>query len=346
MLFSILVPVYNSEQYLEECFESALRQSEQDFELVLVDDGSTDGGGALCDQYQERFPAKIRVIHQHNQGLIMARRVGIAAAKGDYCMFLDADDAYETQCLATIRETIERTNADIVVFNNYSFFEEDGSIEPNKAVFPDWSEFYGESKRLIYQKLIASERLNNIWAKAIRTPLLQGDDMQYELYADNPHGEDLLQSLYPVTHATKIAYRDKKLYRYRRHIGSMTRKLDIRLLERMFDHRVKAQLCRYMTLWGMDTPQYLEQLQARSMRSGLSTFWLHYRTAHTTAQKRELLDFPWGTRFDIEAKNPFANPYLSLNHRIQVSAILNKQILLLDCICMLGKIKMRASHGA
>ena len=95
MLLSILVPVYNSEKYLKECFDSVLNQRESDYELILVDDGSTDAGGAICDTYQARYPERVRVIHQQNQGLILARRAGIAAAQGDYCMFLDADDAYE-----------------------------------------------------------------------------------------------------------------------------------------------------------------------------------------------------------------------------------------------------------
>ncbi len=346
MLFSILVPVYNSEKYLEECFDSVLRQSEQDYELVLVDDGSTDGGGAICDAYQAKYPDRIRVIHQKNQGLILARRAGIRAAKGAYCMFLDADDAYEPQCLSTVRETIERTNADVVIFNNYSYFEEDGSIEPNKVAFPDQTAFAGEQKRLIYQELIASERLNNIWMKAIQTPLLQNDDTDYQLYADNPHGEDLLQSLYPLTHAQKIVYRDKMLYRYRRHASSMTRVMELQRLERMFDDKKERQLRRYMTIWGMDTQKEIDQLQARTTRGTLTLFWQHYRAAKLREQKRAVLRFPWSAHFAVQEKRTFENPYLSRMHRLQVRAIIHQTIWLLDGICALGKLKMRAQHGA
>ncbi|MDD4312690.1 MAG: glycosyltransferase, partial [Eubacteriales bacterium] len=346
MLFSILVPVYNSEKYLEECFDSVLRQSEQDYELILVDDGSTDGGGAVCDRYRAQSPDRIRVIHQSNQGLILARRAGIAAAKGDYCMFLDADDAYEPKCLSTMRETIERTRADVVIFNNYSYFEEDGSIEPNKAVFADQSEFVGEQKRLIYQELFSSERLNNIWLKAIRTPLLQDDDTDYILYADNPHGEDLLQSLYPLTHAQKIVYRDQVLYRYRRHSSSMTRVMELQRLERMFDDKKEQQLRRYMTIWGMDTQKEIDQLQARKTRGTLTLFWQNYRAAKSNDQKRAVQRFPWATRFAVQERRTFENPYLSRMHRLQVRAILHQTMWLLDGICALGKLKMRAQHGA
>ncbi|MBA4348341.1 MAG: hypothetical protein C0413_05790 [Clostridiales bacterium] len=346
MLLSILVPVYNSEKYLKECFDSALRQSGEDFELVLVDDGSTDNGGQICDSYQTRYPERVRVIHQKNSGLILARRTGIRAAKGDYCMFLDADDAYEPECLATIRETIEQTGADVVIFNNYSYFEEDGSIEPNKAAFADGSVFEGDSKKLIYEKLIATEELNNIWFKAIRTALLQADDTDYTLYADNPHGEDLLQSLYPLTHAEKIVYRNRRLYRYRRHGRSMTRQPDAQRLMRMFDRRIGLQLQRYMTLWGMDSPQYFDLLQARRVRGALAIFWMYYRAAGTASEKRSLLNFPWEAKLGAKQQALQSNPNLSRMHRLQIHAILRKQKCLLDCICMLGKLKMRAFHGA
>ena len=346
MLFSILVPVYNSEIYLKECFDSVLRQSEQDYELVLVDDGSTDGGGAICDAYQAKFPDRIRVIHQKNQGLILARRAGIRAAQGAYCMFLDADDAYEPECLSTVRETIERTKADVVIFNNYSYFEEDGSIEPNKVVFPDQTEFTGEQKRLIYQELIASERLNNIWMKAIQTPLLQNDDTDYTLYADNPHGEDLLQSLYPLTHAKTIVYRDKMLYRYRRHSSSMTRVMDFQRMEQMFDDKKELQLRRYMTIWGMDTQEEIDRLQARKTRGALTTFWFFYRAAKTNQEKKAVLAYPWKARFRMQERSLKTNQYLPRKYLVQIRAILHHNIWLLDGICTLGKRKMRAQHGA
>jgi len=346
MMFSILVPVYNSEKYLGDCVESVLQQSEQDFELVLVDDGSTDGGGALCDRYQVQFPEKIRVIHQPNRGLILARRAGIAAAKGDYCMFLDADDAYEPECLATVRETIEQTQTDIVIFNNYSFFEEDQSIEPNKAVFPDRTEFSGETKRLLYEKMIASECLNNIWMKAIKTPLLQADDTQYALFAGNPHGEDLLQSLYPITHAERIVYRTSELYRYRRHKLGMTRRIGVDSVGYLFNAPVMQQLYAYMALWGMDTPQYQGLFQARKINALLVLFWQNYRGVKTAAQKRAVLNYDWAKHLDAGSGDDSQNEYLPRLRRMQLNAVLKKRKMVIDLFVMFGSMKMRAAHGA
>lgn len=346
MLFSVLVPVYNSEQYLGTCIDSVLRQQEQDFELVLVDDGSTDGGGEICDRYHERYPDQIRVIHQPNKGLIMARRAGIHAAKGDYCMFLDADDAYEPECLATVRETIAATGADIVIFNNYSYFEDDKSTEANTSVFPDNTVFRGEEKRRIYEELIASWRLNNIWAKAIRTPLLQADDTPYEQYAANPHTEDLLQTLYPVTHAKCIVYRTSKLYLYRRHSRSMTRKTAVDQVGRLYHAAVLLQLRRYMTQWGMDTPQWINRLNTRKINALLTLFWQHYRGAQGQAQKRTVLSYDWGALLDDESRQFLREKHLPVLRRMQMNAILRRQKTLLDLFAALGNLKMRAAHGA
>ena len=92
MKFSILVPVYNVEKYLPECLESIENQTYRDFEVILVDDGSNDRSGEICDQFKERTTTNTTVLHKENQGLISARRIGINNAKGEYCIFCDSDD--------------------------------------------------------------------------------------------------------------------------------------------------------------------------------------------------------------------------------------------------------------
>ena len=164
MFFSVLVPVYNAEPYLKDCLDSVLRQSEQDLELILVNDGSVDGGGMLCDRYRALYPGKVKVLHQSNKGLISARRAGIAAAEGEFCVFLDADDTLEPEALATIRETLEREHADIVIFNYYNRYEPEFTTAVAEAVFADNAVFRGEAeKKPVYAEMIASTtQLNSV----------------------------------------------------------------------------------------------------------------------------------------------------------------------------------------
>ena len=92
MKFSVVIPVYNVKDYLEKCVRSVLAQNNNEYEMILVDDGSTDGSGALCDELAAQAPEKIRVIHKPNGGLGDARNVGLEHALGDYLVFLDSDD--------------------------------------------------------------------------------------------------------------------------------------------------------------------------------------------------------------------------------------------------------------
>ena len=122
---TVVVPVYNVENYLEKCVDSILAQTEPDFELLLVDDGSTDGSGALCDSLARR-DGRIQVIHQENQGLGGARNTGIAKAQGDWVLLVDSDDWIEPQTLEKALEAGLREEADLVMFA-YRWVDEAGN---------------------------------------------------------------------------------------------------------------------------------------------------------------------------------------------------------------------------
>jgi glycosyltransferase involved in cell wall biosynthesis len=109
---SVIVPVYNVQDYLEECIESILRQDFHDFELILVDDGSTDNSGKICDTYLDR--TNVNVIHKENGGLSDARNAGISAAKGKYITFIDSDDIVWNKYLSVLHNAALAYDADIV----------------------------------------------------------------------------------------------------------------------------------------------------------------------------------------------------------------------------------------
>ena len=116
--FSVVVPVYKVEEFLRPCVDSILVQSFADFELILVDDGSPDGCGALCDGYAAA-DRRVRVIHQANAGLARARKAGLDAARADYVGFVDSDDWVDPAWLATVRRALEAGNwPDMVLFDH------------------------------------------------------------------------------------------------------------------------------------------------------------------------------------------------------------------------------------
>jgi len=109
---TVIVPVYNVEKYLPKCIESILAQTYTEFELILVDDGSTDHSGSICDAYAVKDP-RINVVHQRNKGVSTARNIGLDMAKGDYIGFVDADDYIAPDMYETMVSAIENTKAEI-----------------------------------------------------------------------------------------------------------------------------------------------------------------------------------------------------------------------------------------
>ncbi len=120
-LISVIVPVYNVEKYIERCIESILGQTFTDFELIIVNDGSTDKSGEICDRYSNNDP-RIRIIHKENGGLSDARNAGIEAANGEYIGFIDSDDYIDTDMYELLYQNICRENADISTCGIYDCY--------------------------------------------------------------------------------------------------------------------------------------------------------------------------------------------------------------------------------
>lgn len=122
MKLSIIVPVYNTEEYLKECLDSVTPQLTDDMEVILVNDGSTDGSQKICEEYQEKY-SQVRLINQQNQGSSVARNTGIHEAVGDYLLFLDSDDFIATSVL---RDLIQfANNQDIIFLDAVKYYRED-----------------------------------------------------------------------------------------------------------------------------------------------------------------------------------------------------------------------------
>ena len=125
-LVSVIVPIYNVEKYLDKCIKSIQKQTYQNLEIILVDDGSPDQCGKLCDQYAEQ-DQRIRVLHKKNGGLSDARNAGVGVSKGKYILFVDSDDFIDCELIKKTVESAELYQSDIVLFD-YKRLEPDGSV--------------------------------------------------------------------------------------------------------------------------------------------------------------------------------------------------------------------------
>lgn len=131
MKFSIVIPVFNVKNYLRACLDSVLNQTYTDYEVICVNDGSTDNSLSILVEYRKRY-SQIIVINQQNKGLSGARNTGIKAAKGDYIFFLDSDDWIETTTLKILAE--KQSGEDLVCFNGRRYFEDGTTEEPDTGI--------------------------------------------------------------------------------------------------------------------------------------------------------------------------------------------------------------------
>ena len=301
MKFSVLIPVYNTEKYIEECLQSVLNQTYQDFEIIIVDDGSTDSSGEICDSYHKKYPNKIKVIHKENQGLISARRVGIANATGDYCIFVDSDDFVELNLLSTIVQSLMMNHAGIMVFALRYFRNGEFTERRVKLQIQDKT-WEGQNKKELYTLLATDNILSSLCTKVIKTKILLGDSTDYSNYFDKNMSEDLLQSLYPITAANKIVYIDKVLYNYRMNERSVSHVFNPSKISDKSTLHVYDMILGYLPQWGIDTPDIREKINAKWLNETMYLFSEYYENAKTKKERNDIINADWSQLLPPEVK--------------------------------------------
>ena len=209
---SLIVPIYNLEAYLSRCVGSIKNQTYQNWELILVDDGSPDNSGSICEEYAKN-DKRIIVIHKQNGGSASARNAGLNAATGDYITFIDADDWIENDGLEKMMLCAETTDADIVMAD-LTIEQSDGSCSVRKEGFgnPDAIELM---KAMMIGKLHGSN-CNKIY----RRSLIVANDIHFIDGAD--YTEDLAFNIKLLTLTNKIAYLPIAYYHYCIYDNSMS----------------------------------------------------------------------------------------------------------------------------
>ena len=226
MLFSVVVPVYNVEKYLEECLDSIVSQAvsiEEGCEIILVDDGSTDSSGAICDRYHEKYPELVKVFHNTNHGLLYTRRFGYKRTAGKYIVNCDSDDKLERYALKKLHKTIREYNEPDVIIFNYYIFNAEFKKEEYSNIFSELK-VTSVGKKEVLSEFIQGHRVASNCTKCYKQNCLD-KYKDYTDYLSIGNGEDSLQSIEIYNNAESYVYINEPLYDYR--IGSgMTQKYD------------------------------------------------------------------------------------------------------------------------
>ena len=223
MRFSIIVPIYNIEKYVVKCIDSILSQTYDDFELILVDDGSTDNSGKICDEYSQK-DKRIKVIHKENGGIVSARKSGVIVASGDYVVPVDGDDWISPKLLERANSTLQN-NDDIEIFcyDYYLAFENRNEERHNwlKSGKYDKSKLENEVYPNLLRNIKGQYFPPNEWGKIYKIDLYK----KFQLAANDniKIGEDE-SVICPCTYAANCIYIvEDCLYYYRQNPLSMTK---------------------------------------------------------------------------------------------------------------------------
>ena len=265
-LISIIIPVFNVRPYLETALESVIRQTYSHLEIIVIDDGSTDGSGVICDELARRDD-RIKVVHQENRGLSSARNAGLDMMSGDAVAFLDSDDSYHPDYIKAMAEAMERENADIVVCK-YTVTDADKPAAHIRKEMTWPAGKAGMYKRNEALRALADSTINvSVWNKLYRRRLWE--DVRFP-DGHNYEDMDIMFRVFDICRSVLVL--DQPLYYHLRRPGSITNTVseanlrDIRLARQHFEEYIRA-----------NTPAvfFFEQLK-RAQQSTFSGMLVNY----------------------------------------------------------------------
>ena len=228
-LFSIVIPMFNTEDCIGSCLDSILAQTHHDWEAIIVDDGSTDGSAAIVERYCEQHPSRFTLVQQDNCGQYAARQAGYARVQGYRVLSLDSDDLLVPQSLQRIDEIMDEAKVDLLMFNAYRGLDSKRKLlhYPKPLLERTLS---GSEKGELYRLLISGDTLNNLPTKASSSGLLQ-DAAAYNPAHLMRMGEDAVQSADLICRARSIRIVNECLYIYRQRTTSITHSFSLKYFD-------------------------------------------------------------------------------------------------------------------
>lgn len=216
MKLSIIVPIYNVAPYLRKCVDSLLAQDISDYEIILVNDGSTDNSGEIAQQYADTY-ANVKLISQENKGLSVARNVGIKQANGKYIIFVDSDDYLQPNCLGDLIAQAEIDELDVLRFRYQNVDEKGEVFVPHQGMLTDYNDY---SPLPTDGLTFLNERM---WVQCYAVQfLIKTEIAKQELFTPNIYFEDVDWTPRMLFRAKRVASVDSIVYNYLWREGSIT----------------------------------------------------------------------------------------------------------------------------
>lgn len=226
MLFSVVIPVYNVENFIRECLDSIIPQAEEcagGCEILLIDDGSTDRSGRICDEYIDKYPDIIRVFHKQNEGLLLTRRYGFKRATGEYIVNCDSDDLLEKHMLRSVRDAVSKYDSPDVIIINHNKYDDGNRTVAYENIFTKEHDCRVDKGKLL-REFMLGHNVVSVWGKIVKRSCIN-INKDYREFRGLSTGEDTLQSIEFFSNSKTYVYLNEALYDYRCGFG-MTGRFD------------------------------------------------------------------------------------------------------------------------
>ena len=264
MKYSVIIPVYNVENYLHRCINSILAQEYTDLEILLIDNGSTDSSGSICDTYASEY-SNISAYHIENHGVGSARNFGLAKAQGEFICFVDADDYLEGNLFSDVESQLD-SQLDLLVFSYYNSIEQNLSeITRSAKILPtegkkDKSDFIA-----LFQELCLTDMMYTVWNKIYRRKFLEEHQIVFESYE---LGEDVRFNLNVYQHVNTVFLVKSCYYVYiSGRVDSAMGQYNPNRMNYQLEELGKVD--QLMTSWNIHDDQFIEQIKARILMSNI-----------------------------------------------------------------------------
>ena len=264
MKYSVIIPVYNVENYLSRCIDSLLAQNYVDLEILLIDNGSKDQSGQICEDYATQF-SNITAYHIPNKGVGSARNFGLSKAKGEFICFVDADDYLVGNLFSDVESQLD-SQLDLLVFSYYNSIEKNLSeIDRSAKILPtegkkDKSDFIA-----LFQELWLTDMMYTVWNKIYRREFLEEHQIVFESYE---LGEDVRFNLNVYQHVNAVLLVKSCYYVYiSGRIDSAMGQYNPNRMNYQLEELGKVD--QLMTSWNIHDDQFIDQIKARILMSNI-----------------------------------------------------------------------------
>lgn len=293
-LVSVIIPVYRTEQYLKQCVDSVLSQTYREIEIILVDDGSPDKSGMICDEYAKN-DSRVKVIHKENGGLSSARNAGLNVSQGKYVLFLDSDDYYlNDNCVAPLVNKAREEECDIVLFQSLNAYIEKNKFIDNEGAY-DLEAINGKKRSEVFRYLVKD---NKAVATAVNKLIKREIITEFDIYfREGIVSEDIDWAVRLFAVSKKIVAVNEQVYVYRKeNVNSITHNVS------------KKSICdlletiKVVIKWANDWDKEFAETTFSYMAFVYATLYCNIAKYGDPLEFTEVKEYDWLFRYAIDKK--------------------------------------------